>query len=137
MHELSPKLTNSSLETKIIEVTEEEDDVESINLDVDPQTASLEAGVNGLASVDEGEDVFKQAAADWKDNLEDESHKASDKPEDTDIPGNTHAGSEAGKDDADLVSDGNPGLLAEASHSGQENVLKINLKLWTLEDSEK
>ena len=64
MHELSPKLTNSSLETKIIEVIEEEDDIESINLDVDPQTASLEVGVNGLASVDEGEDVIKQAAAD-------------------------------------------------------------------------
>ena len=64
MHELSPKLTNSSLETKIIEVIEEEDDVESINLDVDPQTASLEVGVNGLASVVEGEDVIKQAAAD-------------------------------------------------------------------------
>ena len=63
MHELSPKLTNSSLETKIIEVIEEEDDIESINLDVDPQTASLEADVTGLASVD-GEDVFKQAAAD-------------------------------------------------------------------------
>ena len=64
MHELSPKLTNSSLETKIIEVIEEEDDIESINLDVDPQTASLEVGVNGLASVVEGEDVIKQAAAD-------------------------------------------------------------------------
>ena len=64
VHELSPKLTNSSLETKIIEVIEEEDDIESINLDVDPQTASLEVGVNGLASVVEGEDVIKQAAAD-------------------------------------------------------------------------
>ena len=43
---------------------EEEDDIESINLDVDPQTASLEVGVNGLASVVEGEDDIKQAAAD-------------------------------------------------------------------------